>query len=149
MKVSELGRTVGETAMKRIGRLAGRLQEESPLDVDVLEGEDEYLVVFDAAGAETSDVQVRYVGRDVVVRIDRFRDYREGYEMRYPGRGLALDGRATLPADAVVDAEHARAVLREDGTLRVYLPKESHEDDAERDVEVESEEPTRESESDA
>jgi hypothetical protein len=57
------------------------------------------------------------------VRIDRFRKYREGFEMAFPGRGLALDGRAELPDDAVVDAASARAELNDDGTLYVFLPK--------------------------
>jgi len=108
--------------VKRMGRTAARVQEDAPLPVDVLESEDEYLVVFDAPGANAEDVQVNYVDGAVEVRVDRFRMFREGFEMRFPGRGLQLDGRAELPSDALVDPEEARAELR-DGALYVYLPK--------------------------
>ncbi|MFC7044905.1 Hsp20/alpha crystallin family protein [Halobacteriaceae archaeon GCM10025711] len=121
--VGKVGKAVGGAVLKRFGRAASRLQETTPLPVDVLESDDQYLVVFDAPGATASDVQVRYVDDEVQVRIDRFRDYHEGFEMRFPGRGLALDGRAKLPADAVVDAAEATARLNEDGTLYVFLPK--------------------------
>lgn len=123
MKGREFAEAVGGAVARRVGRAASRFQEEVPLAVDVLESDDEYLVVFDAPGATASDVQVNYAGNTVRVRIDRFRQYREGYEMQFPGRGLSMDGEATLPADAVVDAEHARAELQSDGTLHVYLPK--------------------------
>jgi HSP20 family molecular chaperone IbpA len=122
-RLFELGKAVGGAVLKRVGRAASRLQEESPLSVDVLESADEYLVVFDAPGATASDVDVRYRGSEVLVRVDRFREFREGFEMRFPGRGLALDGSARLPDDAVVDPERARARLNDDGTLYVFLPK--------------------------
>ncbi|MFC3478389.1 Hsp20/alpha crystallin family protein [Halobacterium litoreum] len=123
MTAREFAEAVGSAVFRRMGRAASRFQEESPLPVDVLESEDECLVVFDAPGATTSDVQVNYEGDAVAVRVDRFREFRENYEMLFPGRGLSLDGRAELPEDAVVDAEHARAELNDDGTLYVFLPK--------------------------
>jgi HSP20 family molecular chaperone IbpA len=43
--------------------------------------------------------------------------------MRFPGRGLALDGRVELPADTDLDPEGATATLRENGTLYVRVPK--------------------------
>ncbi|MFB6105474.1 MAG: Hsp20/alpha crystallin family protein [Halobacteriaceae archaeon] len=118
-----LGKAVGRAALKRLGRLSGRIQEERPLAVDVLESESEYLLVFDAPGATASDVQVRYVEDEVRVQVDRFRELHDGFDLVVPGRGLALDGRALLPDDAVVDPEAARAELTADGTLRVFLPK--------------------------
>ena len=123
MRAREFAEAVGGAFARRVGRAASRFQEEAPLAVDVLESDDEYLVVFDAPGVTASDVQVNYTGHTVRVRIDRFRKYREGFEMQFPGRGLSMDGEATLPANAVVDVEHARAELREDGTLHVFLPK--------------------------
>ena len=123
MRGREFAEAVGGAVVRRVGRATSRFQEETPLAVDVLESDDEYLVVFDAPGATASDVQVNYAGHAVQVRIDRFRQYREGFEMQFPGRGLSMDGEATLPADAVVDAAHAHAELRDDGTLRVFLPK--------------------------
>jgi HSP20 family protein len=123
MRGREFAEAVGGEVLKRAGRAASRFQEESPLPVDVLESGDEYLVVFDAPGAEARDVQVSYEGDEVRVRVDRFREFREGFEMLFPGRGLTLEGRARLPEDAVVDAEAARAELNEDGTLYVFLPK--------------------------
>ncbi|MFB6229337.1 MAG: Hsp20/alpha crystallin family protein [Halobacteriales archaeon] len=123
MNIREIGRSVGETVAENVGRAAGRLQEATPLSADVLESEDAYLVVFDAPGATASDIQVRYEEGDVLVRIDRFREFREDFEMRYPGRGLALDGSVELPDDAVVDPDGATATLRDDGTLAVEVPK--------------------------
>ncbi|NHN47465.1 Hsp20 family protein [Halostella sp. JP-L12] len=123
MTLREIGKSVSDTVLKQVGRAASRLQESKSLSTDVLESDDAYLVVFDAPGAESSDVQVRFVDDDVLVRIDRFRDYHEGYEMRFPGRGLALEGSAELPDDAAVDAEAAKATLTESGELRVRLPK--------------------------
>jgi len=124
MRGREFAESVGSEVLKRAGRAASRFQEESPLPVDLLEGDDEYLLVFDAPGADASDVQVSYEGdSEVRVRVDRFRGFREGFEMVFPGRGLTLEGSAKLPEDAVVDAESARAELNDDGTLYVFLPK--------------------------
>jgi HSP20 family protein len=135
MTVREFAEAIGGAVVRRMGRAASRVQEESPIPVDVLESDDQYLVVFDVPGATASDVQVNYTDNEVKVRVERFREYREGYEMLFPGRGLSLDGRAELPSDAIVDAEEARAELREDGTLHVYLPKAA---DEREDVEIES-----------
>lgn len=121
----ELGRAVGSAVLEGIGRTAGRVQEARPIASDLLESDDGYLVVFDAPGTTASDVQVRYKNGSVLVRIDRFRDHHEGFEMRFPGRGLALDGRVRLPHDALVDADQASATLRESGTLEIYVPKRS------------------------
>jgi HSP20 family protein len=121
--MTDFARSIGNAVIKRVGRVAGRFQEQRPLASDLLESEDEYLVIFDAPGALASDVDVRYEKGAVRVTVDRFRDYHEGYSMRFPGRGLALDGRRRLPEDAIVDAESARARLTSDGTLTVFLPK--------------------------
>ncbi|MGB9963903.1 Hsp20/alpha crystallin family protein [Halobacterium sp. CBA1126] len=123
MTAREFAADLGDAVFERLGRAASRMQEETPLPVDVLESDDEYLVVFDAPGATASDVQVHYVDGAVEVRVDRFRAFREEFEMAFPGRGLQLDGRAELPADAVVEADAARAELRDNGTLYVFLPK--------------------------
>jgi len=123
MTLREMGRSVGSAVLRRVGRAAGKVQESKPLPVDVLESDDAYLAVFDAPGATGSDVQVRYAEGAVLVRIDRFREFHEGFEMVFPGRGLSLDGRADLPADAAVDAESATATLTEHGTLQVRVPK--------------------------
>ncbi|QIO22218.1 Hsp20/alpha crystallin family protein [Haloarcula sp. JP-L23] len=135
-----IGESIGNAIFENIGRAAGRVQENKPLPADLLESEDAYLVVFDAPGATASDVQVRYVDDRVEVRIDRFRDFHDGFEMRYPGRGLALDGSVTLPEDAVVDAEAATATLKHDGTLQVRIPKSETVDDAEAAADDETEE---------
>ena len=129
--IRDIGRSVGSAVVERVGRAASRVQESTPLASDLLESDDAYLVVFDAPGATTSDVQVRYRNGAVLVRIDRFRDYHEGFEMRFPGRGLSLDGRVRLPDDALVDPEHADATLRENGTLEVRIPKRPTGDDGE------------------
>ena len=123
MTAREFAEAVGGAVLRRMGRAASRFQEESPLPVDVLESDGEYLVVFDVPGAMTSDVQVNYANNSVSVRVDRFREYREGFDMLFPGRGLSLDGSARLPDDAVVEADRAHAELNDDGTLYVFLPK--------------------------
>ncbi|SHG56537.1 Hsp20/alpha crystallin family protein [Halobaculum gomorrense] len=122
-RIREVSESAVNTVLDRVGRGVATVQEKSPLAYDLLESEDAYLVVFDAPGAERSDVQVRFNEGAVEVRIDRFRDFREGFEMRFPGRGLALDGRAELPPGAAVEPEDATSTLTEHGTLRVRVPK--------------------------
>jgi HSP20 family molecular chaperone IbpA len=134
----DIGESIGAAVLDGIGRAASRLQERRPLAVDLLESDDAYLAVFDAPGAEAADVQVRYEEDAVRVRIDRFREFFEGYEMRLPGRGMSLDGRATLPEGALVDPEGATATLTDHGTLRVELPKV--EDEEGRAVEITTDE---------
>ena len=118
----ELGETIGNTVVESVGRAVGRTQEQRPLPADILESEDAYLVVFDAPGVEGPDVQVRFED-GVVVRLDRFREFREGYEMRFPGRGLSLEGSVRLPDGAAVDPSGASATLTQNGALQVCLPK--------------------------
>lgn len=125
---------IGERVTDTVGHVASRFHEETPLRPDVLESPDEYLVIFDAPGATISDVQVWYEDGGVEVRVDRFRTYHDGYEMRFPGRGLALEGRASLPADAHLDSEETRATLESDGTLHVRLPKAENADSSDNDA---------------
>ncbi|PSQ09166.1 molecular chaperone Hsp20 [Halobacteriales archaeon QS_5_68_33] len=121
--IRDIGESVGNSVVERVGRAMSRAQERTPLPVDLLESEDAYLAVFDAPGTQTTGVQVQYDAGAVEVRIDRFRGFHEGFEMRYPGRGLSLDGRVELPDDARVDAEAATATLQDNGTLHVRVPK--------------------------
>ncbi|WP_135819808.1 Hsp20/alpha crystallin family protein [Halostella litorea] len=128
MTLREIGKSVSDAVVKGVGRATSRLQESRSLAADVLESDDDFLVVFDAPGASGSDVQVRFAEGAVLVRVERFRDFHEGFEMRFPGRGLSLDGRAELPEGATVDAEAATATLTDAGELRVRLPKVSESD---------------------
>ncbi|HKL28043.1 MAG TPA: Hsp20/alpha crystallin family protein [Natrialbaceae archaeon] len=123
MRLLDVGKSVTNAVLKRVGRTRARMQERRPLPVDVLESDEAYLVVFDAPGTRASDVQVRYVDGEVRVRIDRFRDFYDGFEMVIPGRGLALDGKTTLPEDAMVDPDAATATLTDRGTLEIEVPK--------------------------
>jgi len=123
MTLREVAESAGDAVMRRVGRAYSRVQESTPLETDLLESDDEVIVVFDAPGVKSSDVQVKFVDDRVLVRIDRFREFREDYEMRFPGRGLALDGDVTLPEDVTVDPNAASATLTERGTLEVRLPK--------------------------
>jgi hypothetical protein len=50
--------------------------------------------------------------------------------MRFPGRGLSLDGSAPLPAEASLDPDNATATLKENGTLQIEIPKVDGADDA-------------------
>ncbi|PCR90735.1 Hsp20/alpha crystallin family protein [Natrinema ejinorense] len=134
MSLKKFGRSVGNALYRQIGRTNSRLQNHRSLPVDVLEDDTSYHVVFDAPGAEPDDVQVRYLEGNVKVRIDRFRQFHEGYEMRFPGRGMGLSGEAELPADAVVDPNAGTARLSETGTLSVEIPKGSAIDDGGADT---------------
>ncbi|MGB9931256.1 Hsp20/alpha crystallin family protein [Haloarcula amylolytica] len=147
----DIGSSISDAIFENIGRAAGRVQENKPLASDLLESDDAYLIVFDAPGTTASDIQVRYVDDRVEVRIDRFRDFYEGFEMRYPGRGLALDGSVTLPSDAAVDPETAQATLKSNGTLHVRVPKAEtgHEEDETTNVSVETDDSETDEESEA
>lgn len=127
MKVWEIGKSVGNRVAEGVGRVASRVQESRPLSADLLESDDAYLAVFDAPGVSGGDVEVRFANGEVRVRLERFREFHEGFEMRLPGRGLSLDGHVRLPDGAVVDAEAATATLKDDGTLQVHVPKSDEE----------------------
>jgi HSP20 family molecular chaperone IbpA len=146
----DIGSSISNAIFENIGRAAGRVQENKPLPSDLLESDDAYLIVFDAPGTTASDIQVRYVDDRVEVRIDRFRDFYDGFEMRYPGRGLALDGSVTLPGDAVVDPETAQATLKGNGTLHVRVPKAEtdHDENDATDVGVDTDDTSADSEVD-
>jgi len=121
--IRDVGEAVGEAVAESVGRALGRAQERRPLDADLLESADAYLVVFDAPGVDAEDVHVRFEDGTVHVRLDRFRKYESGFEMRFPGRGLTLSGRRSLPKDAVVEPAGADATLTDHGTLEVRVPK--------------------------
>ena len=126
----EFTESVGQVVLGGVGRVASRMQERKPLPSDLLESDDAYLVVFDAPGADMDVIQVRFERGTVKVRIDRFREFHEDYEMLFPGRGLTIEGTASLPDDAVVDPRAANATLAKNGTLRVEVPKVDDGDDA-------------------
>jgi HSP20 family molecular chaperone IbpA len=138
--IRRLGETVGNVVLEGVGRVAGRVQETTPLPVDLLESDDAYLAVFDAPGALGSDVDVRFDRNTVHVRVDRFRDHYDGYTLRFPGRGRALSGEVDLPEDAHVDPSGATATLTDSGTLQVHIPKtkEPHEERSDGDESAES-----------
>lgn len=124
-RLREIGEAVGQQVFEQIGRVSSRAQERRPLPMDLLESDDAYLAVFDAPSAEREDVQVRLDENTLYVRIDRFRDFYEDFEMRLPGRGLALDGSVDLPEEARVDADDAKATLTSSGTIQVRVPKQN------------------------
>ena len=119
------GREAINTVLERVGRGISQVQERKPLDADLLESDEEYLLVFDAPGATKEDIQVRFVDNEVEVRIDRFRPFYEEFEMRFPGRGLTLSGSAELPASATLTESETtpKATLTQEGTLHVRIPK--------------------------
>ena len=125
MSLKDLRKSVGNALYRQLGRANGHLQNSRSLPVDVLENDSSYLVVFDAPGTEPEDVQVRYLEGSVRIRLERFRRFRDRFEMRFPGRGMTLDGEADLPADATVDPDAGTARLSESGTLRIEIPKEA------------------------
>ncbi|QLD90038.1 Hsp20/alpha crystallin family protein [Natronomonas salina] len=121
--IRKVGESIGRVVLDGIGRAASRVQERKPLPADLLESDDAFLAVFDAPGTTAGDVQVRFEGHTLMVNVDRFREFHDGYEMRFPGRGLTLDGEVTLPEDVDVDPEAADATIRDNGTLEVLIPK--------------------------
>jgi HSP20 family molecular chaperone IbpA len=138
----EFAESATNAVLEQFGRGLSRVQERRPLPYDLLESDEAYLVVFDAPGVSRSDLQVRFLDGAVQVRVDRFRDFYEGFEMRIPGRGLSLDGEAPLPAAAEVDPSGASATLADDGTLHVRVPKAEHATDVTvEDEPAEPEEP--------
>jgi|GEM_PF-219865 len=132
----DIGESAIEGLLERVGRGVSKVQERRPLAYDLLESEEDYLVVFDAPGTTNSDIQVQFREDAVEVKVDRFREFHEEFDMRFPGRGLSLDGTAELPEDASVEPTAAEATLAENGTLRVRVPKD--EDDGPVDVAEES-----------
>lgn len=144
MSLSDLRKSVGNALYRQVGRAHSHVQKHRTLPVDVLENETTYRVVFDAPGVEPDDVQVRYLEGNVKIRIDRFRQFRDGYEMRFPGRGMELDGEAELPDDALVDPDAGRAALTETGTLRIDIPKDSSAGSGEPEVDPDAETETGE-----
>lgn len=133
----DFGEAIGETVIESMGRAFARSQEQRPLSADLLESDDAYLVVFDAPDAKSDDVQVRFEENRVIVRVDRFREFHEEYRMRFPGRGLSLEGSVTLPSEATVDPSEASATLKENGTLQVSIPKMDTESEGERQADSE------------
>ena len=121
--IRKVGESIGRVVLDGIGRAASRVQERKPLPADLLESDDAFLAVFDAPGTTAGDVQVRFEGHTLMVNVDRFREFHDGYEMRFPGRGLTLDGEVSLPEDVEVDPEAADATVRDNGTLEVLIPK--------------------------
>ena len=128
----ETGRSALRSALERVGRGWGRVQERRPLSHDLLESDDAYLVVFDAPGVRGEDVSVRFRDHTIEVQLDRFREFYEHAELVFPGRGLELTGTATLPEDADVTPRGATATVTTHGTLEVEIPK----DDAVESVDV-------------
>ncbi|MFT4883094.1 MAG: HSP20 family protein [Natronomonas sp.] len=137
--IREVGESIGRTVLEGIGRASSRVQERKALPADLLESDDAYLAVFDAPGASAGDVNVELVGRTLEIDIERFRGLHDGYDMRFPGRGLALYGEVELPEDADVDAEDADATVTKNGTLEVLVPKDGADSDDAADVTSESE----------
>lgn len=128
--IRQVSESIGRAILDGIGRAASRVQERKPLPADLLESDDAYLAVFDAPGSTAGDVKVRFQKQTLTVQIDRFRDHQDGYEMRFPGRGLTLRGKVTFPDGAETKADSADATLTSNGTLEVLIPKADAEVDA-------------------
>jgi HSP20 family protein len=121
--IRTIGSELGDRLLRQAGAAMAKTQARRPLPVDLLERDDAYLTVFDAPGVEGADVQTRFEDGTIHVRLDRYREPREGFEMRFPGRALTLEGSVDLPEQAHLDPEKATATLHKNGTLHVRLPK--------------------------
>ncbi|PSP18972.1 heat-shock protein Hsp20 [Halobacteriales archaeon QH_10_67_13] len=141
--IRDVTESIGDAVFDAVGRTLGRRQERRDLPSDTLESDDAYLVVFDAPGADREDVQITYEDRRLLVRVERFRPLRESFEMTFPGRGLSLEGRVTLPEGPPVEATAAEATLESNGTLLVRLPKGDGDHDESTAVDGETSEDSR------
>ncbi|MFC6615288.1 Hsp20/alpha crystallin family protein [Halopenitus salinus] len=119
------GRRTVKGVLERVGRGWGKYQERRPLDHDLLESDDAYLVVFDAPGIHGDDVDVRFVDRTIEVTLRRPVDQerRSGFDLVFPGRGRTLAGSVTLPPEARVTPRGANATVTRAGTLEVEIRK--------------------------
>ncbi|MEF8977727.1 MAG: Hsp20/alpha crystallin family protein [Haloarculaceae archaeon] len=139
--IREIGEAIGDSVVESVGRAVGRTQEQRPLPADLLESEEAFLAIFDAPGVEQGDVQARFESGEIHVRVDRFREFHEGFEMRFPGRGLSLGGSVSLPDGASAEPSEATATLKESGTVHVRVPKaepiDVHDEGAENEQEDE------------
>ena len=123
-----------------VRRLRSNRAVTSELQADVVELDDEIEIRVDAPGVEEEDIQVRYLTEAVLIRMDRFRGPRDGFELTEAERSVGFDGRVPLPSELVVNADEASATLRVDGTLIVRLPKQRSTDDEPVVATVEDEE---------
>ena len=122
-RLLDSGRAAIRGALSRVGRGWSHVQERRPLDSDLLESDDAYLVVFDAPGVRGDDVEVRFA-EPLHGHLDgAVREPRAEFETVFPGRGTTLSGSADLPADADVNPDGAAATLKRSGTLQVEIPK--------------------------
>ena len=144
----ELGEEFGNVVLEGIGQTTSRVQEQKPLTVDLLESDDAFLAVFDAPGVTSTDIDVRFDDHVIHVRIDRFREIYDEFEMRLPGRGMSLSGSVSLPENVSVDDGAASAAVTTAGTLQVTVPK-TEPDSTDEPIRIETSESDASSESDA
>lgn len=121
-KLSRVGSTLSKVR-QRVSDLRNRHGGMGNIDVDLYETAEEFVAVADTPGAQEGDVQVRYLEDRILVRVERFREHREGFEVVVPGRPLTTYGEIELPNDAQIAARTAAATLRKNGTLMIELPK--------------------------
>lgn len=118
--------TVRSRVRRKLDDIRARQNSPTSISPDVFAYPDSYEVVFDAPGVNHDDAQVRYVDGSLLVRIERFRDVYEGFELREPGRMLSFDGSIDLPPDATVTADVGEAMIRANGTLLIRVPRDGH-----------------------
>lgn len=140
MSLRGLRQTIGSRLYYKLGRANQHVQRSRSLPNDVFESDSSYQVVFESPGAQPDDVTVNYLDGALRVRISRYRQYYDGFETRFPGRSMKLEGDVDLPEDAVVEPEAAEATLTEHGTIRVELPKSEPVVAGEAQAEAEGEE---------
>lgn len=98
----------------------GRLPDE--VFVDLLEGEDAYLLEVDLPGATSDTVDVRVESGRLVVDARRPKDPPEGYSFVSEERPTFVEFELPLPPDA---AEEGASARMESGVLTVTLPRTS------------------------
>lgn len=103
----------------RLLETKSRVLQSTPQAREVIENSGEFVVVFDVPEVSKEDINVSYKGGRVSLWLARESDAHHHRVSRRDG----LEGEASLPADANVDPEAGTAILKENGSVVVELPK--------------------------
>ncbi len=105
----------------RISETTRRFLHSTPEAKEISEESEKFIVVFDVPDVSKENINVSYRGGRVSVWLAR---ESSAHHRRVSSRD-GLEGEASLPANSDVDPEAATAILQDDGSVRVELPKRS------------------------
>lgn len=105
----------------RISRTTNRFLQSTPQAREITEKPEKFVVVFDVPEVSKDEINVSYRGGRVSLWLSR-----DSTALQHRvSQTDALEGEASLPADANVDPDAATAILQENGSVIVELPKRS------------------------